>query len=158
MEIFNDPSTILNKIVPDLQSIIIEYHRTFPMFVIGPYTKSYDDYRLLALCDVDQVFIDALSKFYEENKGIPSIDDCQGSIISGYNCEFHLDTHILRSSESVIKKGNIVFFNTLYHDHLYLSGHMNEIEVITDKLIQHIENIGLFVRWEYACYIRRISN
>lgn len=158
MDIFNDPNTLLNKIIPDLHPIITEYHRTFPMFVIGPYTASYNDYRIVALCDVDHLFINALSKFYEENKGIPCIEDCNGSIIRGYDCILYLDTHVLRSSETVLKKGNIVSFMTLYHDRLYLSHHMNEIEANDGKVNKHIDNIGLFVKWTYPFYIRRITN
>lgn len=158
MDIFNDPNILLNKIVLDLQPIITEYCRTFPMFVIGPYTASYNDYRIVALCDVDQLFIDALSKFYKENKGVPCIADCQGSIINGYNCIFHLDNHILRSPETVIKNGDLVYFITLYHDSSYLSHHMNEIEVVKGRINEYVENVALFVKWDYSFYIRPVTN
>jgi len=157
MNIFDDPNTLLNKIIPDLHPIITEYCRTFPMFVIGPYTASYDDYRKVALCDVDHLFINALSKFYEENKEIPCIEDCNGGIIRGWNCIFHLDDQMLCSPETVIKKGNLVSFATLYYDYSYLSHHINEIVAI-ETFNQHDENVALFVKWTYPFYIRRFTN
>lgn len=49
---FNN-GTLLDDILKDLQLIIIEYIRTYPLFIIGKYNITYDGYRLVDKSDMD---------------------------------------------------------------------------------------------------------
>ena len=78
--IFQDPLILFNKIVPDLLPIIKEYYRTFPEFIIGPYSAEYENYRSVKKNDFENhSFVESLSIFYKENKGFPALENCNGN-------------------------------------------------------------------------------
>lgn len=82
MEFFQD--TLLNRIIPDLQPIIKEYYRTYPKFIIGPYTAEYSDYCLVEKVHFyNSFFMKSLQDFYKDNRGFPCIEDFYGNILFG---------------------------------------------------------------------------
>lgn len=118
--IFQDPLTLINKIVPDLLPIIKEYHRTFPEFIIGPYSAEYDDYRPIEQKDFHNLsFVESFSNFYKENKGFPALENFSGNVLYCLDGVLLLSYYPLRLIASYnnkatipITKGNIYSFIT----------------------------------------------
>lgn len=79
---FNN-GTLLNNILKDLQPIIIEYIRTYPLFAIGKYDVTYEGYRLVNKSDKDNPnFMKLFMDGYWVNKGLYSLDDSDGDVLS----------------------------------------------------------------------------
>lgn len=119
MEFIKD--TLLDHIVPDLRSIINEYLQTYPLFVIGKYSVSYPDYRMIEAHDIKNKFMESFTKYYRENKGLPSIDNFNGATLCFRNWIFFFQGRYIRCTDSdyyseydfkFIKSGSIIPFKT----------------------------------------------
>jgi len=133
--IFHTPFIVLNKIVPDLQSIIKEYYRTYPKFIIGLYSASYGGYRPVEKNDFrDPFFMRLLSTWYRENQGFLSLGDFKGNVLyclDGVLC--YNDYSLRLSSEPYgnmeISKGKNYLFQTFNHLHYIITNNMDQIYV-----------------------------
>mgnify|MGYP003388057051 CR=1 FL=1 len=78
-EIFSVPShTLLDKILPELWSPIINYYYHHRPFVIGGWKPKYNGYRMITQpeCETDD-FKKLFEEYREINKGLYSMDNMQ---------------------------------------------------------------------------------
>lgn len=118
--------TLLSNIVLDLLPIIKEYIRIFPIFAIGKYSGSYDDYRLITRNDFDDKnFFETFKKYYYDNVGLLSLDDFDGAVLCGENFSILIEDYYVRCTKSsifrkndfhFIEKGTVIKFRTSIHD------------------------------------------
>lgn len=155
---FNN-GTLLDDILKDLQLIIIEYIRTYPLFIIGKYNITYDGYRLVDKSDMDNPdFVKLLVDSYWVNGGIYSIDDSSGYVlcIKGYILcvgevfyENFLRTRVVHNNHrwvyDGIKKGDIIPFYT-YRDGDMVSG-IDNVKYFFREY--YVEKIELFVKNDF---------
>ena len=143
MEFFQD--TLLNRIISDLQPIIKDYYRTYPKFIIGPYTAEYDDYCLIEKTHFDDPsFIKLLQNFYGDNKGFPCIEDFYGNILYGLDFILYYQVYFFRMNNEnnnalFIEKGTITAFITSVHD--------------CDDILKNID--GICIRYPYMNHINK---
>src|SRR5690606_25578915 len=141
------------SLVPDLLPIIKEYVRTFPIFAIGKYSESYDDYRLVDRNDFyNENFFQTFEKNYYDNFGLLSLGDFEGAILCMENNSIMIDDYYVRCTTSsifirnefrFIKKGTIVKFRTSNHNPKEPFWDFSHIIFGTEI---HKYPIGLFVR------------
>ena len=162
--IFNE-NTILNRVITDLQPIIQEYIRTFPLFVIGKYDTQYPDYRIINKNDGDNnKFMNALANYYNQYNGLPSIDSFEGAVLCSYDCVFfHHNAFFVRCTKSqeynfddmiFIKLGDIIpFFSGFYSDwsSKNIFKDMSKISLVhCEDISRNIRIMGLYVKNDSA--------
>ena len=113
---------LLNRVIPDLQLIIREYIRNYPLFVIGKHDTIYSNYRIITENDIKcQSLMKKFVQYYRDNNGLPAIDTFNGAMLCGDNfplysrimgcyvrCtdKYHLDEY----ETKYIEMGNITSF------------------------------------------------
>lgn len=151
---FNN-GTLLDNILEDLQPIILEYIRTYPLFVIRKYDFAYDGYRIVKKSDMDNPsFVESLKDSYRVNKGFYSLDDSDGDVLNirGYilGIGVKFDENFLRTpyvfdncrwEYRKIKKGEIIQLC------IYCNGDMLvDIDNVKCFVRVHDKKIGLFIK------------
>lgn len=155
MDIFQE-ATLLNRIIMDLRSIIQEYLRTYPLFVIGKHNSSYPGYQITTKHDIKCYgTMKTFQEYYIAHQGLPAIDSFIGSLLCCDKRTIFLQNRYIRCTfeeyydphNSIpIKLGTIVPFR--------ISGEPSLINIINNICIghtfEHYDNldykIGLYIK------------
>jgi len=152
-------NTLLDNILPELQSIINKYIRDYPIFVIGKYQSHYDDYRIVNRNDINnEKFKMIFLKYLEKCGGLPAVDSFDGSILCGDECVCWCRGYLIRCTKTVvprdhdmisIKFGDVIPFYITFI--LIASLQISKIDDIKAETMYlsmgyRMEKVGLYIR------------
>ena len=149
--------TVLDRIISDLQPLINEYIRTFPLFVIRKHNTLYPNYRIININDVrSEKNMNLLNNYYQKLNGLPSIDSFYGSVLCGDKFEFYFRGCLVRCTDNsiyaphdyqCINLANIISFRTSNYNDKDFCEQIKLHSNLTSRCDFYIMNkIGLYIR------------
>lgn len=163
---------LFNGDINDVMPIINDYHKTFPLFVIGKHSGKYDGYRLVTTEDINNNnFIELFGNSYRMNNGILSLSNFTGDVlcidkyaakINGENGERWLRTaevvetmtifggNAITKEIGYMEKNKITQLKTSIYDHDYIMQNIGNISACEcDNCAGFKDPVGFFVLDDY---------